>query len=1465
MIPSRDELQKTLQGVRSSVSQNFGGTRSNGISFKQPSNSGSVYKQVTSALPSSRPMPSAAQLDQVRQRATRAANMRKIDQFGVQGEFGNRVKDLAREIESGQRQFGGLRGEVNLDQAGIKLDPQVRELYTREDVPQSVKDAWTYLAIEQRAKELEGRMNDNGITGFFARLSGDVQHYDKLKSIMDEMSAGQNVSGGDVRNKDYAAQMKQAGMGATFPISIYQAATGDVAGLREGGKVGTQFMDSATFGLPSWFAGKEASTYTPETFGGKLAGGGLSAVGMLSSMQLLSPFTSGITSKVGQAATSRLGTSGLPGLLARATPGATSAAIVSGLRAPSSVNAETGQTDQSFGQFVNIPGRLENAAVGGGRYLASTWLGGALGEAANKAGASDIIRKVVQGIGGGSADVAFARARGVTDPGQLASEFGTGAAFGFLTGNQDYAETFGKEPGKATIKAVQDNLTKQAEPVKPQDLEQVVEQAGGWQTPGMKQEFDTALLMKDAAKVQELLPQVPEAYKQRFANDIAKLSSGEVLGTNTKAPVVDNTQLASPIKEELRYQLPPEYTAGRGQPTKTMGKNLYTLLNEKGYTRDKGAISVILSKLKGTWEGSPKEIEQARAWAGQAATSKQKRALYATLANKDFTIETYNAVASKALGIEPSKIVTGEQAVQAALPVESVKPVQEVQSAVAAKPIESIQESAIVPSGKTSLQSKWDDFATKVQNRAKPIEDLGQANLEAVRKAYGSAGIAKSKAVENLAPIFSDNGIAPGADYEGFLAYAVQRRNANVEAQGMKGASEILIEKSGILGKDKKISVPTEPIDDARYAKAFEQLTKTQHNMLDYAADNGIISRDLATTLKNSGDYVRFERVLEEGTGIQVATSKALGGLSQQTVVQKYKGSDKAIYDPIEATVNQMLKLENQVQRNNVATTAVKSLQQMPEYADLIKEVADTKGLRQDEYIKLFENGVSKTYAVPEAIGLAMKNLSDDQMNIATKIMAAPAGWLRRGATSYNLDFMVPNVLRDQWSAGMNSEYGYRPFVDYARGFKSKLVQDATYKEWLQSGGEIFGSTPKQIMEDVKPQGVESKFVSAVKTVTNPLKLIELIGAYSEEPTRIGLYLRAKDKGATPEAAMVESRRATSDFAVRGSQTKSVASVIPFLNARVQGFDSTVQAFKRDPKKAAINTAIYAVLPSLASAYAVSQTPVSDQISDYDKDKYFIFPIPGTAGDSPDHFIKVPKSETAMWLNPLRKATEMQAQGESVDPLNVVASTLGEMSPVGGFKSDVKTGEFRVDPTTFLPQAFKPVVETAANYDFYRDRQIVPDSMANLPQGYQAPSNIDPLFRQLGEAMPDTFNPAFAQQTAYSMGGGVAKQIADLVGRVTGAQDAYPTKDRPGASSFANMPVVSRVLGVDFNTPEEQSNSRYYAASNIKAKITAIANSRAIPQEYKDKQLEALYAELQKVYDSGDMVKPESFNPYGIR
>lgn len=96
---------------------------------------------------------------------------------------------------------------------------------------------------------------------------------------------------------------------------------------------------------------------------------------------------------------------------------------------------------------------------------------------------------------------------------------------------------------------------------KPNSIEQLNEQAQGFK-PGLKKEFDTALITKDKELVQKLLPQIPNEYRTRFSTEInnvigesPQLRSWVPKGSYTNDPSIDNPLLSATPKTDIKNQI----------------------------------------------------------------------------------------------------------------------------------------------------------------------------------------------------------------------------------------------------------------------------------------------------------------------------------------------------------------------------------------------------------------------------------------------------------------------------------------------------------------------------------------------------------------------------------------------------------------------------------------------------------------------------------------------------------------------------------------------------------------------------------------------------------------------------------------------------------------------------------------------------------------------------------------------
>ena len=426
-------------------------------------------------------------------------------------------------------------------------------------------------------------------------------------------------------------------------------------------------------------------------------------------------------------------------------------------------------------------------------------------------------------------------------------------------------------------------------------------------------------------------------------------------------------------------------------------------------------------------------------------------------------------------------------------------------------------------------------------------------------------------------------------------------------------------------------------------------------------------------------------------------------------------------------------------------------------------------------HITFFENGKKVYYEAPKDIADAIKGINEEHLNLAVQAMALPARMMRAGATGLNVGFAVPNLIRDQLSAAVYSRYGGVPIYDFLSGLTSVLKKDDLYKKWLLSGADqaSFFSQDRTAIQRTLGE-VTGKKLNRGKWL-NPLELARVVGEFSEKGSRVGVFKRAL-KGAGKEglkgfdqelAAMVEAREATVDFARRGSKMKSLNAIIPFLNARTQGSLKLIESFRKRPLQTGAIGVALATVPA-ATLYAHNrQYAEYDEIPDYIKDNNFII----MTGDKDTPFYKIPKGEVGqIFANPMENLLDFAYNKDRKSFVALAGQLLGTLSPVQN------VGDI-------IPTAAKVPLESIANYDTFRQRNIVSPYKKDLPPELQFDNKTSETAKYIGGILKKS--PAKIEHIIRGL-------TAGLGGQALLASDYLGFGKEPAPQ---NLPVIDRFLG----------------------------------------------------------------------
>jgi hypothetical protein len=447
--------------------------------------------------------------------------------------------------------------------------------------------------------------------------------------------------------------------------------------------------------------------------------------------------------------------------------------------------------------------------------------------------------------------------------------------------------------------------------------------------------------------------------------------------------------------------------------------------------------------------------------------------------------------------------------------------------------------------------------------------------------------------------------------------------------------------------------------------------------------------------------------------------------------------------------------------------------------------------------IEYFANGKRKYVELSGNLFNAMTGLDEVGASALVRILSKPAHWLRVGAT-ITPEFMARNPIRDQWTALMQTSFGFTPFYDSAGAIADILHKNEAYQEWLASGGAYSGFVELNrpaLEKAVKELRGHKSLLSKLNIISHAQDLSQLM----EMATRLGAFKAAKQAGKTSVEAGFESREASIDFARRGAKLGDVNRTIAFLNAQIQGLDKTIRTVINRPYQTIIKGALAITLPSLLLYLRNRKEEDYRELASWKKDLFWNFKIG-------DRWWRVPKPFLFGQLFgsiPERFMEFLDTKDpESFD--DIMKSVAEGISPFGA------------DPVTgLLPTAIRPVLETAFNENFFLDRPIIPESRVDLLPPEQFTRYTTDTAKQLGRWT--NYSPAKIENLVRGYFGGTgqyALQGTDILAngiRRAAGEKAIPKRPR----QLADIPLLKGFVHRPPTGSQAKSVNDFYESSEV--------------------------------------------------
>jgi N12 class adenine-specific DNA methylase len=585
-----------------------------------------------------------------------------------------------------------------------------------------------------------------------------------------------------------------------------------------------------------------------------------------------------------------------------------------------------------------------------------------------------------------------------------------------------------------------------------------------------------------------------------------------------------------------------------------------------------------------------------------------------------------------------------------------------------------------------------------------------------------------------------------------FRRYAVARRAEELMERGIetglrKTDVEKILERYG---------------DREHFVEAFEQLQTYNRHLLEYLRDAGVLSSDtLEQILELNQSYVPFNRAIAG-----LIDGRGGGRLSHvHSPIKRIRGSGRKIIDPFESIIRNTYHYVRVAERNAVSETLAKladeqgagpyleklpapvrkvkigpdellqnamrvlrndeaALEAMgdlfdalpaddPKWAELLAVWRPGDYFRKENHISVLRGKKRVWYEVSPEIYQALEGMNRERAEVMMRWLYQPAAWLRAGAT-ITLEFVFRNLARDQLTAGLNSEAGYKPFRTFAKGFFHYLKQDELYHEWRAAGGD--SSALVDMDRETLREGLDDLVrEKGTLQVVNPLWYLQELSRAVEHGTRLGEYELVRNQTGDKLQAAFASREVSIDFSMKGERWQGLRLTTAFWSAQINGWDKTIRTFRRDPKRFHKWAFTAITLPSMIFWFLGLDDEELQDVPAWQKALFWVFrdPITGT-------ILRFPKPPVVG-----------QVYGSAVERL-LDWVFLRDSEGMRRLASEFLKGE--IAGFIPIPTALTPIIENAFNYDTFLRRPVVARGLEGIAPEYQSTDYTSEVAKLVGKA-----------------------------------------------------------------------------------------------------------------------------------
>lgn len=496
--------------------------------------------------------------------------------------------------------------------------------------------------------------------------------------------------------------------------------------------------------------------------------------------------------------------------------------------------------------------------------------------------------------------------------------------------------------------------------------------------------------------------------------------------------------------------------------------------------------------------------------------------------------------------------------------------------------------------------------------------------------------------------------------------------------------------------------------NDADIREAVDRQSEFNDTMVDMALRGGVIDEATAKKFKDSRHFAFYRKTEDDYDGISGGNSG--GSIGGRQNFKTIKGGDAKINDPIDNLVRNT---------HMIVDMAMKNVGKQKIARDAVNADAATVVPRAiaGETVPVRFDGKEYHFKITDKLLYESLNVAALPQGLLMDVGRGGSKLLRTAVTHTPV-YLLNNAMRDSlqvWSQGYTTIPYLNIFTDYRKVKKGNAAYDDMSAHGTIGEGILGSGGDKEVDLHIKDMIGQGNFLHKAK------RWMKERIAKSETLSRVTVYESVIKKGGTPAEARQQARELL-NFDRHGAWVgvRILSAFVPFQNARWQGTDAlyrnaTGSAAGDSARMARTMIARMAYL-SIASALYTAVASTLDawkKATQEERDQNWFIPIGnGNALRVPIPFelgliTKIVPERTMAW---------MMGHDEGKEFAGALGRAVSET--------------LKID---FIPQAIKPGIEYAANYDFYRGKAIENSADKRIERGYRANDYTSELARIIGE------------------------------------------------------------------------------------------------------------------------------------